>query len=101
MNKRFKNIGSLISRTALFASLLTASSAFAGWSVSGTKVVDPNGNNFIFRGINHAHTWYTSSTSKAMSDIAATGANSIRVVLSNGTQWTRNNGADVANIISL
>ena len=101
MNKRFKNIGSLISRTALFASLLTASSAFAGWSVSGTKVVDPNGDNFIFRGINHAHTWYTSSTSKAMSDIAATGANSIRVVLSNGTQWTRNNGADVANIISL
>jgi len=101
MNKKFKNISSLIASTALFASLLTASSAFAGWSVSGTKVLDPNGNNFIFRGVNHAHTWYTSSTSKAMTDIAATGANSIRVVLSNGTQWTRNNGADVANIISL
>jgi mannan endo-1,4-beta-mannosidase len=101
MNKKLKNISTLISRTALFASLLAASNAFAGWSVNGTKILDPNGNNFIFRGINHAHTWYTSSTNKAMSDIAATGANSIRVVLSNGTQWTRNNGADVANIISL
>ena len=101
MNKTFKNISRLISRTALLTGILATSSAFAGWSVSGTKVVDPNGNNFIFRGINHAHTWYTSSTNKAMSDIAATGANSIRVVLSNGTQWTRNNGADVANIISL
>ncbi|RYY73651.1 MAG: beta-mannosidase [Gammaproteobacteria bacterium] len=98
--KKFRSISSLTS-TALLTGMLAASSAFAGWSVSGTKVLDPNGNNFIFRGINHAHTWYTSSTSKAMSDIAATGANSVRVVLSNGTQWTRNSGSEVANIISL
>jgi len=99
--KAFKKIGVKASSTALLASVLAASNAFAGWSVSGTSVLDPNGNNFIFRGINHAHTWYTSTTSKTMSDIAATGANSIRVVLSNGTQWTRNGGTDVANIISL
>ena len=84
-----------------FTSALAVSQAFAGWSVNGTKVIDPNGNNFIFRGINHAHTWYTDKTTKALSDIAATGANSVRVVLSNGTQWTRNSGAEVANIISL
>lgn len=98
--KTFKKV-STAAGAALLAGLITTSSAFAGWSVSGTKVLDPNGNNFIFRGINHAHTWYTSTTTKAMSDIAATGANSIRVVLSNGTQWTRNGGTEVANIISL
>jgi mannan endo-1,4-beta-mannosidase len=86
---------------SLALSSTLAVSAYAGWSVNGTKIIDPKGNNFIYRGINHAHSWYTSTTTKALSDIAATGANSVRVVLSNGTQWTRNNGADVANIISL
>ncbi len=101
MKRMFENISGLMKSTALITGILTASNALAGWSVNGTKILDPNGNNFIFRGINHAHTWYPSTTSKAMSDIAATGANSIRVVLSNGTQWTRNSGTEVANIISL
>ncbi len=84
----------------LIASLLVTANAFAGWSVSGTKVIDPKGNNFIFRGINHAHAWYPDKTAKAMTDIAATGANSVRVVLADGGQWTRTAGADVATIIS-
>lgn len=83
------------------ATALLATQAFAGWSVNGTKVVDPNGNNFVFRGINHAHTWYTDKTEKAMADIAATGANSIRVVLGNGSRWTRTPGSEVANLITL
>ncbi len=85
---------------ALIALTLITANAFAGWSVSGTKVIDPKGNNFIFRGINHAHTWYPDKTARAMTDIAATGANSVRVVLANGGQWTRTQGADVAVIIS-
>lgn len=84
----------------LIAGLLVTTNAFAGWSVSGTKVIDPKGNNFIFRGINHAHAWYPDKTAKAMTDIAATGANSVRVVLADGGQWTRTAGADVATIIS-
>lgn len=35
----------------------------------------------------------------AIADIAATGANTVRVVLSNGTQWTRNSGSEVTSII--
>lgn len=85
---------------AFIAGTLMAANAFAGWSVNGTKVIDPKGNNFIFRGINHAHTWYPDKTTKALTDIAATGANSVRVVLANGGQWTRTPGADVASIIS-
>ncbi|MDO6423869.1 cellulase family glycosylhydrolase [Saccharophagus degradans] len=79
---------------------LASTSAFAGFSVSGTQLLDGNGQPFIMRGVNHAHTWYPDQTD-AFSDIANTGANTIRVVLSDGQQWTRNSAADVANVISL
>src|SRR4051812_20892105 len=100
MNKlKFKKL-SVTLGTAAIAGMLLAANAFAGWSVSGTKIIDPKGNNFIFRGINHAHVWYTSRTEKALTDIAATGANSVRVVLGDGGQWTRTPGSEVATIIS-
>ncbi|GAA0549303.1 hypothetical protein GCM10010172_34220 [Paractinoplanes ferrugineus] len=77
------------------------SPAFAatGLHVSGTDIVESNGNVFVMRGINHAHTWYTNQTS-SFADIKATGANTVRVVLSGG-RWTANSAAEVANIISL
>lgn len=84
---------------ALVASAMMAP-AFAGWTVNGSQVLDPNGNQFVFRGVNHAHTWFPDRLNQSLRDIAATGANSVRVVLSNGTQWTRNNGADVTNVIN-
>jgi mannan endo-1,4-beta-mannosidase len=100
--KQLINLKSLLAKTASLAvlSTLVASQAFAVWNVSGTKVLDPNGNNFIFRGINHAHVWYTDKTTKALTDIAATGANSVRIVLADGDQWTRATGADVTSLIS-
>lgn len=73
--------------------------AHAGWQVQGTKVLDPKGNQFIFRGINHGHAWQKEKTAKAMRDIAATGANSIRVVLSNGGIWKRTAASEVEMII--
>lgn len=71
-----------------------------GWRVSGNKVLDPNGQTFLFRGINHAHNWYPNQLNQSLRDIAATGANSVRIVLSNGARWTRNSGSDVSNVIS-
>ncbi len=96
---------SLIKTTAQTLSSLLLSAtliapAFAGWTVNGSQVLDPNGNAFVFRGVNHPHAWYTGRLNQSLQDIAATGANSVRVVLSNGTQWTRNNGADVTNVIN-
>lgn len=84
---------------ALMASAMIAP-AFAGWTVNGAQVLDPNGNKFVFRGVNHAHAWFPDRLNQSLKDIAATGANSVRVVLSNGTQWTRNSGADVTNVIT-
>ena len=52
------------------------------------------------RGVNHAHTWYPTQTS-AFADIKALGANTVRVVLSSGDRWTKNDAADVANVIAL
>jgi len=73
-------------------------SAAVGLHVSGRNVVEANGQNFIMRGINHEHVWFTSQTS-SFANIKATGANTIRVVLGSGKRWGPSN--DVANVVSL
>ncbi|HRH79288.1 MAG TPA: cellulase family glycosylhydrolase [Cellvibrionaceae bacterium] len=83
------------------AAALGGNSAYAGFSVNGSQLLEGNGNVFIMRGINHAHTWYSTRTTKALADIAATGANTVRVVLSDGQQWTKTPSSEVANIIKL
>src|SRR5690606_22381942 len=52
------------------------------------------------RGINHAHTWYADRLDEALQGIKSWGANSVRIVLSNGYRWTKNSPSDVANVIS-
>lgn len=72
-----------------------------GFYVDGTTLYDANGNPFIMRGINHAHTWYSDKLFLALDGIAATGSNCIRIVLSDGEQWSKTSAETVANIISL
>ncbi|MEU7526279.1 cellulase family glycosylhydrolase [Saccharothrix sp. NPDC042600] len=101
MRKRFTTVGAAIA--ALVLSLLTAAppaSAATGFYVSGGKLYEANGNEFVMRGVNHAHTWYTGRTAQALKDVKALGANTVRVVLSSGDRWTRNDAADVANVVS-
>ncbi|BCL16512.1 cellulase family glycosylhydrolase [Micromonospora sagamiensis] len=74
--------------------------AATGFTVANGKLYDANGAEFIMRGVNHAHTWYTHQTS-SFANIKALGANTVRVVLSSGHRWTKNDTADVANVISL
>ncbi|MGB7539744.1 MAG: cellulase family glycosylhydrolase [Anaerolineales bacterium] len=73
--------------------------AAVGFHISGRNLLDANGNNFVMRGIAHAHTWYPTQTS-SFANIKAKGANTVRVVLSGG-RWTANGASDVANVISL
>jgi mannan endo-1,4-beta-mannosidase len=86
---------------ALAATLFIVRPAYAatGLHVSGTNIVESSGQKLVMRGINHAHTWYTGQT-KSFADIKATGANTVRVVLSGG-RWTANTAADVTNVIAL
>ena len=41
-----------------------------GFYIEGTKLYDANGNEFIMRGINHAHAWYKSFLDDAINGIA-------------------------------
>jgi mannan endo-1,4-beta-mannosidase len=79
---------------------VTVSAAPAGFRVSGGKLYESNGNEFVMRGVNHAHTWYPQQTS-TFANVKALGANTIRVVLASGQRWTRNDVTDVANVVSL
>ncbi|MGI5154375.1 cellulase family glycosylhydrolase [Microbispora sp. CA-102843] len=86
---------------AAIASILVSvqpASAAVGLHISGTKIVEASGKEFIMRGVSHPHVWYTNQTS-SFADIKALGANTVRVVLGSGKRWGPSN--DVANVIAL
>src|SRR3712207_8096727 len=74
--------------------------AAAGFTVSGGRILDANGNAFVMRGVNHAHTWYQDRTPQALADIKALGANTVRVVLGSGQRWGPDNAANVTAVIN-
>ncbi|WP_405475339.1 cellulase family glycosylhydrolase [Streptomyces canus] len=71
----------------------------AGLHISDGRLVEGNGNDFVMRGVNHAHTWYPNELG-SLADIKAQGANTVRVVLADGHRWTANSASDVANVIA-
>ncbi len=70
-----------------------------GLHISNGRLVEGNGNDFVMRGVNHAHTWYPNQT-QSLADIKALGANTVRVVLADGHRWTANSAADVRGVVS-
>ena len=81
-------------------SRLTTKAAGNGFYVSGTTIYDANGNPFLMRGVNIAHAWYPSSTKASIEGAAALGANTVRIVLSNGQQWSKTSYSEVSDIIN-
>jgi len=71
-----------------------------GLHISDGRLVESNGNDFVMRGVNHAHTWYPGRTQQSLADIKALGANTVRVVLADGHRWSANSASDVANVIA-
>lgn len=71
-----------------------------GMYVSGGKLYDANGNEFMMRGINVAHAWYTDYTEASIEAIADLGANCVRVVCADGSQWTKTTYSEIENIIN-
>ncbi|PRX50923.1 mannan endo-1,4-beta-mannosidase [Prauserella shujinwangii] len=101
MTRRRSLVGTAL--VALLAgSVLTAPPAAAatGFHIENGRLHEANGNEFVMRGVNHPHTWFPGETG-AFADIKALGANTVRVVLSSGDRWTRDDPADVANVVSL
>lgn len=71
-----------------------------GFYVEEGVLYDGFGNPFIIRGVNYPYSWFRQlDTEQQFADIAATCANSVRVVLSTGDQWDRVDGDEVAQII--
>lgn len=70
-----------------------------GFYVNGTTIRDANGNAFVMRGVNVAHAWYTSYTETSLKAIAATGANTVRVVVSDGKLYSKTSKTELTNII--
>ncbi|XVS66894.1 cellulase family glycosylhydrolase [Actinosynnema sp. CA-299493] len=100
MRKRFALVGAAVATLVLSLLTVTPAHAAAGFTVANGRLLDANGNDFVMRGVNHAHTWYADRTTQALKDIKATGANTVRVVLSSGDRWTLNTASDVTNVIS-
>ena len=53
------------------------------------------------RGVNVPHAWFTSQTAVSLSAIADKGANTVRVVLSDGDKYARTSASEFQNIIDL
>ena len=76
--------------------------SFGGFFISNGQLVDDNGTPFVMRGVNYPYTWYSCAARRRQQDlanIAATGANTVRYVLSTGGQWARIPGAQVSQVI--
>jgi mannan endo-1,4-beta-mannosidase len=100
MKRRLATIAAvLVTLTASVLMFVQPAHAATGLHISGRNIVEANGSTFVMRGINHMHTWYAGQTG-SFADIKATGANTVRVVLSGG-RWTANTAADVTNVINL
>ncbi len=70
-----------------------------GFMVSGTKLLDANGNEFVMRGINHPHCWFLSQDETALPAIAATGCNTVRIVCGAGIQYTEDTVESLTKVI--
>jgi mannan endo-1,4-beta-mannosidase len=99
MKRRLRILAVAVSAVvASVAVYVQPASAAVGLHISGRNIVEANGQNFVMRGINHPHVWYTGQT-RAFADIKATGANTVRVVLGTGKRWGPSN--DVPQVIQL
>lgn len=81
------------------AASLDVQAAQKGFYVNGTSICDANGNEFIMRGINIAHAWYSSYTETSIKAVADTGANTARIVVSDGKEYTRTSKDELSHIV--
>jgi mannan endo-1,4-beta-mannosidase len=99
MKRQLAVIGAAVLVAATSVVLLgQPASAATGLHISGTNIVEANGQPLVMRGINHEHVWFTGQTS-SFANIKATGANTVRVVLGSGKRWGPS--TDIANVILL
>lgn len=83
----------------LAGSGLPAQAQTGGFQVSGTSLLDANGNPFVIRGTAVPHVWFPQQF-QMFGDAADLGANTVRVVLGSGHQWGPNSPQDIATVVN-
>ncbi len=78
--------------TALSVAAVPAQADHGGFHVSGSTLLDGNGNPFVVRGTSVPHVWFPLNFGQ-FADVAGLGANSVRVVLGSGDRWGPNSTA--------
>ena len=68
--------------------------------VAGGKLYDGDGNEFIMKGVNLPHDWYAGYTKTSIDAVADLGANTVRIVLGEGSKYTRTSADELADIIN-
>ncbi len=72
----------------------------SGFSVKDGVLYDVNCEEFVIRGVNYPYTWYaTRNVADDLRAIAATGANTVRLVLSSGGRWTKTSASELKSLI--
>jgi mannan endo-1,4-beta-mannosidase len=86
-----------------FALLLVPVTSEAGFFVQNGRLLDDNGTPFVMRGVNYPFAWFTqrypAQTQQDLVNIRATGANTVRIVLGTGAQYTRSTGPQISQLI--
>ena len=75
--------------------------AQTGFYVDGTTLRRADGSPFVMRGINHGHNWFPDQEKTAFDAIAASGANTIRIVLSDGQRWKKDDKTALRKVIDV
>jgi mannan endo-1,4-beta-mannosidase len=95
-------LGRLV-RPLVLALLLFPVTSHAGFFIQNGRLMDDNGVPFVMRGINYPFAWFTgrypAQTQQDFANMAATGANTVRIVLGTGGQYPRNSGAQISQLI--
>jgi mannan endo-1,4-beta-mannosidase len=81
-------------QAARSAQSLPSAQSAAGLHVSGTNIVEANGNSFVMRGVSYPYAWHKNQN-QSFSDIKKLGANTLRVVLDSSI-----GAGEVSNVIS-
>ena len=95
-----RSIARLPAAAALLCGAAVTLPSHADMRIQNAQLVEANGTPFVMRGVNVPHAWYTDKTAQTLTDIAARGANTVRLVLANGVRWTRTDEATVRDLIA-
>lgn len=95
-----RSIARLPVAAALLGGAAVTLPSHADMRIQNAQLVEANGTPFVMRGVNAPHAWYADKTAQTLTDIAARGANTVRLVLANGVRWTRTDEATVRDLIA-